>query len=287
MLDRMDKMIITYVMLNSYTRIGLGAFKRFEYTPDSQYQLQMILGTNGSGKSSLMHEFWFLPANKDDYGIDGRKEIEAEWKGVTYRLVSDFVEGKHYFSIDGVEMNEGGKIEMCRSLCEEHLKVTNEIRGLALGYEELVSMTPGRRRYWMVKLADSDFTYAMKVYDKIKSAHRDASGMIKRLKKRQVDESVKLADRNVVKELTADTHAIKKLIDEVYALRNAEAKPSAKWQTELEATEALLNKYSADIDRIGLAELEQCGYNSVAEMVDRKATIKLEIHSAQQLSQHT
>jgi hypothetical protein len=53
--DKMKRMIIKRLELANYKRMSLAGIVRFVFTPDDQYALQTILGTNGSGKSSLQN----------------------------------------------------------------------------------------------------------------------------------------------------------------------------------------------------------------------------------------
>lgn len=283
----MSKLIITSLELVNYIRMSLTG-SRILFTPDESYSLQTILGTNGSGKSSMMHEAWPLPANKDDYGIGGKKDFQCVYNGKHYRIVSTF-EGnkpKHEFIVDGVELNDGYKIEMCRSLCLEHFGVTDEIRALALGYEKLTEMSPSRRRYWMIRLADTDFTYAMNAYRKLQDQHRDAQGMIKRLQKRLVDETNKLVDKDAVSQMKEETNEIKKLITEIYGMRNAQADKPEAVLTHMFGAEQMLQTACNEVDRLNNSMLENCGYETREELVEVRDIAKLQIHSTQQLSQH-
>jgi hypothetical protein len=283
-----SKMVITRLLLVNYTRMSLAGIKRFLYTPDLLYILQMVLGTNGSGKSSLMNEMWPLPADKDDFGINGRKEIDIQYNGKFYELSSSFEGPKphHSFMCDGVEMNGDGKIEMYRALVEEHFHITNEIRALALGKELLTTMSPGRRRYWLVRLADTDFTYAMSIYKKLQEAHRDAQGAIKRLQKRLVDERIKLADANVIKTLNNEVYDIKALIGEIYDMRNAEAKKGPEVLQVLESNWHDLDRYGNEIDRLNTELITSSGHDNHQDLLDCRDVIKIEIAAAQQMQQH-
>jgi hypothetical protein len=283
----MEKMFISRLLLVKYNRIASNGITRFLYEPGEEYTLQLILGSNGSGKSSIIHELWGLPASENDFEQGGRKEIDIHYKGKVYTITSSF-DGKaaHHFQIDGVEMNEGGKVGLCLALCEEHLKVTPEIRALALGKDPLVTMTPGRRRYWLVKLADTDFTYAMGVYKKLCEAHRDAQGAIKRLQKRLVDERSKLVDDNVVKTLNAESREIRELIAEIYGLRNAEAKKGAAELEVLESNWHDLDRFGNEIDRLNTDMIEKSGFESRQDMEDRRDAVKMEVHVTQQMQQH-
>lgn len=280
-------MIITSLELVNYTRMSLTG-SRILFTPDSAYSLQTILGTNGAGKSSFMHMCWPLPANKDDFGVGGKADFQCTYNGKQYQIISSFDGNKPKFEfiVDGIELNDGYKIEMCRALCLEHFGVTEEIRNLALGYEKLTEMSPSRRRYWMIRLADTDFTYAMNAYRKLQDQHRDAQGMIKRLQKRLVDETNKLVDKDTVSQMKEETNEIKKLIAEIYGMRNAQATKADIVLNQLVDVQRLLDHACNNVDRLNKGLLESCGYDTREELVDVRDSIKIEIHSTQQLAQH-
>jgi hypothetical protein len=262
--------------------------RRIVFTPDTAYALQTILGTNGAGKSSFMHMCWPLPANKDDFGVGGKCDFQCTYNGKQYQIVSSFDGNKPKFEfiVDGIELNDGFKIEMCRALCLEHFGVTEEIRNLALGYEKLTQMSPSRRRYWMIKLADTDFTYAMSAYKKLQDQHRDAQGMIRRLQKRQVDETNKLVDKDVVATMKEEKTEISKLIQEIYGMRNAQANKSDDVLTQLNGVQQMLQFACNQVDNLNNDLLETCGYENRDQLVEARDLIKLQIHSTQQLSQH-
>jgi outer membrane murein-binding lipoprotein Lpp len=285
----MSKMIITSLELVNYTRMSLAGIKRFVFMPDDAYALQTILGTNGSGKSSLLWELWPLPPDKEQFGVGGKKDLKITYNGKYYELISTF-EGnkpKHEFIVDGIELNDGFKVEMFKALCEEHFQVTTELRTLVLGdTDQLTKMSPARRRYWMIKLADTDFTYAMMAYKKLQENHRDATGMIKRLQKRQVDETNKLVDKDVVLQMKEETSEIKKLITEIYGMRNAHATKPADVLSEMEAVRVLLDASCSEVERLNNSMLESCGFDNREQMVEARESVKILIHSTQQLSQH-
>ena len=91
--------------LKGYTRLSLNHIDSLEYTPVAK--TQVIIGTNGSGKSSLLYELSPMPSHHRMYD-HGYKQITIEHKGSTYVLTSDFTKGKsHSFIKDGIELNPG------------------------------------------------------------------------------------------------------------------------------------------------------------------------------------
>lgn len=280
-------MVITRLLLVNYTRMAAAGVHRFLLEPDSMYVLQLILGTNGSGKSSLMHVLWGLPADKDDFGPNGRFEIDIEFNGHQYQVMSVFEDKPHHHFIkDGEELNGDGKIGMCYALCEEHLGLTNEIRSLALGKEKLSTMGPARRRYWMVKLADSDFTYAMAIYKKLTEAHRDASGAIKRLGKRLVDERSKMTPPHVVEQINREYREIREVINEIYNLRNSQAPKSKEILERLTQGDNQTDQLCREIDRLNLESISASGFKSKEDLETASDVLKVEIASSQTKLSH-
>ncbi len=184
-------MKITKLRLVKYLRIQLNITDVFEINPSAP--TQFIIGTNGSGKSSIMHELSPLPADKSFYGKGGSKEIHLTHDGSFYVLKSDFEDGQHHhFVKDGKELNEGGTVTVQRELVKQHFRYTTEIHQIVTGSKRFTQMSPNERKYWFTLLSDADYEYAISVFNRIKDRARDVNGAIKLAKKRLVIESSKL-----------------------------------------------------------------------------------------------
>ena len=184
-------MKITKLRLVKYLRITESVTNVFEINPTAP--TQFIIGTNGSGKSSIMYELSPLPAEKAFYAKGGSKEIHLTHDGSFYVLISNFEEGQHHhFLKDGKELNEGGTITVQKELVKQHLRYTSEIHQMVTGARRFHQMSLSERKYWFTTLADADYEYAINVFNKIKDRARDVSGALKLAKKRLVIESSKL-----------------------------------------------------------------------------------------------
>ena len=78
--------MIKEIILNGYDRFFLNNIESITYSPKQKFQL--ILGSNGSGKSSLLSELNPLPINKADFRENGFKEIIREKDGSTFVIKS-------------------------------------------------------------------------------------------------------------------------------------------------------------------------------------------------------
>lgn len=188
-------MKIVKLILAGYNRLMLNNIKFFEYTPTSPYQL--VLGTNGSGKSSILEELSPLPAHHDDFPQGGYKLIEIVKDVHTYRLESKFTgkgTGKHSFLKDDVELNPGATPAVQKELVKQEFGLTPDTHSIVLGTELFTKMSTARRREVITSLSNNDLSYALGTYNKFRTALRDSQGAYKHVKNRLVVESEKLVN---------------------------------------------------------------------------------------------
>lgn len=184
-------MKILSLKLEGYRRLVLAQIRYLEYRPNSPFQL--ILGTNGSGKSSLISELSPLPGDKSDFYKGGYKEIEIDHRGSRYLLTSTFKHGsKHSFIRDGIELNPGGTVLVQKELVLKDFGYTDELHQILTGRLNLTHMVPQKRREWITSLSSADYSYAIGVHKKLMSAARDHLGAARQLKRQLVDEVAKI-----------------------------------------------------------------------------------------------
>lgn len=184
-------MKIKRLELSGYTRLLLSNINHIVLTPESIYQL--ILGTNGSGKSSILDELTPLPGQSAHYSKGGFKKISVTDRGFEYELTSSFKSGnKHKFVKDGEELNPGGTGAVQKELVQQEFGITQDIHNLLIGKTNFTNLSPAKRREWIVSLSHVDFTYALGVHQKLKSGTRDTQGALKHAKGRITGERNKL-----------------------------------------------------------------------------------------------
>ena len=182
---------------------------------DFTEKIQLVLGSNGSGKSSMMRELSPLPASPADYSKDGYKIITLLKDNKKYTLKSEFGgKPRHSFIVDGVNLNAGdGTAQIQKELVKSYFGITPEIHSLMLGETKFHSMSIADRRYWFTQLSDTSYTFALSMYQKLKEALRDTTGAIKMAQTRLAQETQKLLSKDEeqkykvqVKELTEFLH---------------------------------------------------------------------------------
>ena len=193
-------MKITQLELKLFKRISLANINYIKLNFNEK--IQLILGSNGSGKSSILRELTPLPANPIDYEKDGYKRIKIEHNNKRYTLTSRFnPKQEHSFIVDNTELNTSATAATQRELVEEHFGITNEIRDLLLGYISLTSLSPTQRRYWFTLMSNTNYDYAISVYNKAKESLRDVTGALKLQRARLISEKNTQTDKTVLESL--------------------------------------------------------------------------------------
>lgn len=218
-------MKIQSLILVGYRRLLHRGVNRFEYYPE--HQQQIIIGSNMSGKSSVMRELSPLPATPADYAPGGSKTIVIEHHHVLYTLKSSFNSGgRHSFFFDDQEHNPGGTAAVQKALVEAHFSITQELFNVLIGKvgSRFVQMTPSsQRRYWIMKLSGDHLDHAMKVHATIKTKHREAVAVLKHTNKRIAEESRQLLADVDLENLVAQTDELK---DEITTLMGQHQRPT-------------------------------------------------------------
>lgn len=227
-------MLIEEMVLSGYKRLLLNNIKEFIYKPTSQYQL--ILGTNGSGKSSILHEASPLPAIPANYVSGGSKLIVISHRGSHYELTSTFKgsTGKHTFVKDGLVMNDNGTASVQKELVEQEFGYTAELHSLLIGQTLFTDMGPGKRRDWITRISDIDLDYAMRMYDRLKGTVRDMSGALKHVSGRLTQETNKLAAFSDIDELEQESEQLKAELNVLLAHFNPKLPPLGNVQQRID-----------------------------------------------------
>lgn len=203
-------MEVKKVILVDNTRLQLRNIKIFEYEPSKPNQL--IIGTNGSGKSSVLNELSPLPGDHNDYLPTGSKTIWIDHKGVSYKLISTFSPRSHHFwNLDtNTDLNEGGTPTVQMQLVKQIFGYDKPIHELIQGRRPFHLMEANERKNLFTFMADSDFDYALAVYKRINGKLNDVTGALNTNKKRLVVETSKI--------MAPEAQALlKKDVDELHA----------------------------------------------------------------------
>lgn len=237
--------------LNRYKRFALNDVSRFHIT--IKELVQMILGTNGSGKSSLLKELTILPADAADYLPGGSKIVTVFHNGDKYVGTSTFDDkgGKHHLmKNDDEELNPGGTQRAQLVKIKEIFGITPDIHDLLTGLELFHAMSPTDRRRWFTQLSDVSYDYALLVFKRLSDKHRDIVGAMRMAKQRLVSERAKIITPAEEEKLKADVDLLHHELGILAEQRAPLDRPLAEIQAEGEQTMLELRRTSDRLLRL-------------------------------------
>lgn len=202
--------------------------------------IHMVLGTNGSGKSSLLRNVSVFPPNPADFKKDlGNISISLEHNNNLYTLSADFSSGNSYsFVKNGEVLNDRGTQAVQKQLVLTEFGVDKSVNDLMHGDFKFTLSTPTERRAWFTKIASSDYSYALSLYKKLVDEHRDITGALKYTKGRIVQETASRLNAEDIQKLTEQTAVLKSLL-----LKKLEEKTTST-KTSFEIKDKLLETKS-------------------------------------------
>lgn len=179
------------VRFRNCDRFSLGGNDDVVIEPTST--VQMILGTNGSGKSSLSAMGYTpYPPSHTDFTKGGFWEYKCEHHGSHYVLYGDMDKKRYSFIKDELELNESGNITTQVQLTLEHFGIDRQLNEILTGRADFVSMTSGQRSSAISRVSKVDFSYAFSKYSEWRRGYNSSTSVVKYISGRLTDEKEKL-----------------------------------------------------------------------------------------------
>lgn len=281
------------ITLSKYKRMRKSHISSITLTPTEA--IQIIIGTNGSGKTSLMGELSPLPASASDFEIGGSKKIVYLHEGLRYELTSTFNEGSKPGKVDARhsflkenevdDLNASGNVGLQLDLVKKHFGITPNIQKI-LTYETVfTAMSPTERRYWITELSETNYDYALGVFKRTTDRHRDIVGARRRAEQRLTTEMAKTmseADRKVLEEETEILYDVLQKVTEVRQPTN----------TDEDAVNGRFNQTLGRIEVLGTQvirlknKISLHGFTSVEQIEDQLREQKAMVEVSRRLA-HT
>lgn len=163
---------------------------------DFNHAVNLLIAPNGFGKSSLLKEVNQLPPESADFAPGGRKYSEWKIEGKHYIFDSKTgVSDGHSFKVNGEELNKGGTFMAQKELCWTHFKLDRSrarfLSGLKV-YDLFSNLPVNRRKDILLWLYPNDTSYAMTVFNRLKTERNELKAVLKNQVARYADESEKL-----------------------------------------------------------------------------------------------
>lgn len=182
-------MHITLFRLSKYKRLMMSNIQSFEWTPTKN--LLIMIGSNGSGKSSIMDELSPIPSRHTNFEKTGEKEIHCSHGGVKYRLLSKYGHGtgNHSFIRDNVELNTGGTFKVQEDLCYQEFGLTKELHDICTGRIKFTQMSTAKRREILTRMSVVNLDETFDLFKSLKTEHRSQKGLIDTITRRLVNDN--------------------------------------------------------------------------------------------------
>lgn len=188
-------MFFELVELVKCNRTALGGNTSIRICPTTK--TQQVLGTNSSGKSSLI-ELGFCPLAPEPHNFDagGSWHVIVHHKGHIYDLRADYGDKNFYsFIVDGGDnLNRGKTITVQNALVKEHLNYDHALHAFLTGRKRFTTMGANERRDWIARMSANDFTYAFQKHAGFKKSLNAATTVSKYLQKQLADAQSSLMD---------------------------------------------------------------------------------------------
>lgn len=213
-------MKITDIELVGFDRFKMGNFKNLTAVFNSP--LQLILGSNGSGKSALMYYLVLLKPNSKHFEKNGSVKLTVEHKDSIYIIstIFDKPSGTHSFTVNGEEMNPGGTGHVQTELIESELGLTKQVQQILSGKTRFTEMGPNAVMGLMLKLSDFDSAYIQELFNNLSQTLREEKGVKKHLEVKIEENLKKLSSLDAPEDIDQTLETVRSNIAKLNEFRN-------------------------------------------------------------------
>ena len=209
-----------------------------------------IIGTNGSGKSSLIKLFSPLSITSTEFGNGGGTENHYEHNGSFY-ILRAVVNGKrvnYEFIKDGEELNTGHTGVVQDELAQQEFNYNRNIHRILTGKLEFSKMDIKQRTGLLMSLAPISIDQGLEVFNELKRRARSTKDVINHVSSRLVTESARLMSEDALKELMDSVVTYRSIVEAVIENAEVDTKTlSGTWEQRFNNQLSLLDGYATKI----------------------------------------
>lgn len=210
----MRRLKFIQLIVVGYNRLALSDTKSYTITFKN---IHLILGTNGSGKSSILELVTPLPPNRKDFIEGGFKEIIFELDTDMYRIFSQ--DNKHtVYKNNELELENAGLKTMI-DYCKDVFNITPLIHKFMLGKINITNMSLQERKEFITNISHVDYTYANKLYNNLKKKLRDEQAILKHLNNKVLSLKEYIINEDEVVKLNKKKDELTQVLYSLYSLK--------------------------------------------------------------------
>ena len=164
-------------------------FSRIEYFEmDIVSDINIIIGSNGSGKTSLLNEIHPFATSSKLFSKDGYKEIHIEHNNNNYILSSNFNLSKiHSFKKNTIEMNESGLSTIQNELVSHHFGIEKTDRRITSNLYSFSNEAASNRNKILNTYSPYKMNKLFNIYNKLKQYIRTYKAQLKLIYDKKVN----------------------------------------------------------------------------------------------------
>jgi DNA repair exonuclease SbcCD ATPase subunit len=179
---------------------------------DFNQDVEIIIGANGSGKSSVLRQLSTTPSVRSVFGDKGNKVLILEHNGTYYRLESDYTKpsSPHLFYEGDSEdnLNVGRTTQTQIELIGHHLGITPLVDDLIMNRFVFPKWTASKRKEFLMGVNPDQIGFVLTKIKEIASKIKACKNNIARLQSRKIILEQDLLDENTVIEFTEEKQRI-------------------------------------------------------------------------------
>lgn len=244
------QMKILSLSLEKFKPLYLSNIVSFDYKIEQV--IQLILGSNGSGKSSLLRVLTPDAPDPKEFDTGGKKRIEIQTEKGRYELFSTFNggAGKHSFKLNGEELNDGLTVTVFKELVKTEFDYDSSLHKILTGTIGFCQMQPTQRKELLYKLCDLNIDYLLNVFQNVLSAHRDIKGALKHVTSKLDPLTLKMISDEEVQGLEANILRIRDLIAKVTPKTNPSVECTVNLKGKLETVLCELSDNITSVEKM-------------------------------------
>ena len=203
--------------LKGFKRAALSGRENFHFRFTSP--IHFLLGSNGSGKSSIQSYLAVRLPDANDFRVGGSWCIRFLDDRVKYELGADFTKQgtKHWFNLGDEKLNEGGTGTVQKQLIERHFGIRVQILELLTDNTPFTQMSVNRRRELFTLLNPTDMSYAQGLYHELRKELNATTNVLAYTRKRLTAEQEVVFDSNLLAEYETQLQDLEAQLKLLYA----------------------------------------------------------------------
>lgn len=272
-------MHINRLLLRGFKNLALSNIKELSYS--ANLPIQLIIGKNGSGKSSLLRELSPFPAVPSKYNEGGMKEIHLTFNGNDYVLTSIIGKtSKHSFVKNGEEeLNKGGTITIQKELIENEFNLTPFLYRLITGQISFAEAPPNVRKEILLTISNLKLDYALGLFNRLKSAYRDSQGALKHVRSKHEGVRAQLQSIGDLSAIEQEKDVITDTINRIMAYTTTHRINMDTYDRTLNASVTALNNHVESYSKLALKINKQ--YKNKADALLALYDVEKNIHAVE------